>query len=260
MKLRTTVASLALAITATACSEDGDGTLHTRIYGEAFVEEGIPASVFDDGWAMTFTRFIVVIEDVAADDVRDPGRYAFDLVPGSGGEGHEVTTLVVPAGSQALGYRIAPGAAADGGNAVATDATMMADNGWSVFIEGAAVKGDVTISFAWGFDSATEYSNCEVAESVPTGGEATTRITIHADHTFYDDLESPEPNVAFDLIAASDADTDGTVTRDELLARNISAELRYQVGNQHDITNLWDFLRAQTGVLGHIDGEGHCES
>jgi hypothetical protein len=260
MKIHTTLAALALASITTACSENGEGMLHTRVYGEPFVEAGIPASVFNDGWAVTFTRFIVVVDRIAADDVSDPGRYALDLVPASGGEGHEVATLLVPAGRQALAYRIAPGAVADGGNATDADAMMMADNGWSVFIEASATKADAAIAFAWGFDSATEYSNCEVAESVPTDGEATTRITIHADHTFYDDLDSPEPNVAFELIAASDADMDGTVTRDELLARNISAELRYQVGSQHDITNLWDFLRAQTGALGHIDGEGHCES
>jgi len=257
MKIQTIFFPAALALV-TACSEEGEGTLLTRIYGEAFIEEGIPADVFSDGWAVTFTRFIVVVDDIAAHAVKDGERYAFDLVPGSDGEGHEVTELVVPEGAQALEYRIAPGGAADGGNAADADAAMMADNGWSVFVEGSAAKDGASIAFAWGFDSTTEYSQCEVVESVPNGADATTVITIHSDHVFYDDLDSPEPNVSFDIVAASDADMDGTVTSDELLARDITAEARYQVGSR-DITNLWDFMTAQTSTLGHIDGEGHCE-
>jgi hypothetical protein len=257
MRIQTVLGLLALASIGTSCSEEGEGTLHTRIYGEAFIEEGIPADVFVDGWSVTFTRFIVVVDGISAHDTKDGGRYAFDLVPGTSGAGQEVTELAVPEGGQSLEYRIAPGGAADGGNASAADAQMMADNGWSVFVEGSATKDGAAISFAWGFDSTTEYSHCEVVESVPADGEATTVMTIHADHVFYDDLDSEEPNVAFDLVAASDADMDGIVTREELLARDISAEARYQVGSR-DIANLWDFMNAQTSTLGHIDGEGHC--
>jgi hypothetical protein len=252
------IALTALALASVSCSAEGEGTLFTRIYGEAFVEEGIPADVFVDGWSVTFTKFIVVVDGVSSQGVKDGGRYAFDLVPGTDGEGQAVTELVVPEGSQDLAYRIAPGGVADGGNASATDAQMMADGGWSVFAEGSATKDGATIAFAWGFESTTEYSQCEVVASVPSDGEAEAVITIHADHLFYDDLDSEEPNVAFDLIAASDADMDGTVTTEELRARDITAEARYQVGSR-DIDNLWDFIDAQTKTLGHIDGEGHCE-
>lgn len=135
----------------------------------------------------------------------------------------------------------------------------MADNRWSVLVEGTASKDAASIAFAWGVGSSTEYSHCEVAEPVPDGGEATTVITIHADHLFADDLDSEEPNIAFELVAASDADMDGTVTAEELRARDISQESRYQVGNLEEITNLWDFMTVLAGRLGHIDGEGHCE-
>lgn len=257
MKSQTALFPLALTLLF-ACSEAGEGTLEARIYGEEFIEEGIPADVFNDGWAVAFTRFVVVVDGISAHDVADAGRYAFDLTQASGGEGHEVTSLVVPSGAQALAYTIAPGGTATGGNASDADAAMMSAMGYSVFIEGTATKDAATIAFAWGFDSTTEYSHCEVVEEVPADGSATTVMTIHADHVFYDDLESPEPNVSFDLIAASDADMDGTVTDAELLARDISAEARYQVGSR-DISNLWDFMTAQSQTLGHIDGEGHCE-
>jgi hypothetical protein len=237
------MAALALAGMTTACYEEGEGILRTRIYGEELVEQGIPADVFVDGWEVSFTRFLVVVDDIAAHDVKAGGRYAFDLTDASSGEGQEIVSLTVPEGEQALDYRIAPGEMA---------------MGYSLFVEGAATKHDATIDFAWGFDTTTEYSECEVADFVAKNGEATTVITIHADHIFYDDLDSPEPNVAFDLIAASDADMDGTVTKAELLARDITTEARYQVGSR-DVTNLWDFMSVQTTTVGHIDGEGHCE-
>ncbi len=243
---------------ATACAAEGEGTLETRIYGEAFVEEGIPADAFVDGWAVTFSSMLVAVDGVSADGVEDPGVYVFELTEPSGGEGHAVGTLVVPEGPQQLDYRIAPGGGESLGNAPDPDAAMMEGMGYSVFVAGTATRLSETISFAWGFDTDTAYADCEVVADVPADGRATTVMTIHADHFFYDDLESPEPNVAFDLVAAADADMDGTVTADELRAQDISAEARYQVGSR-PIDNLWDFIAAQSQTLGHIDGEGHCE-
>ena len=249
---------LSSAVT-TGCSAEGEGALEVRIWGEEFIEEGIPADVFVDGWALSFTRFLVAIDEVGTDAPEDTGRYVFDLTAGSGGEGQGVTSLTVPSGAQALTYQIAPGSAATGGNAAPADATMMSAMGYSVFLDGTATKGDTTIAFAWGFDTSTTYRDCEVVEEVPTDGAATTTITVHADHIFYDDLDSPEPNVAFDLIAASDADMDGAVTPQELLARDISAEARYQVGSR-DVSNLWDFMAVMSQTVGHIDGEGECKT
>lgn len=247
------------AALATGCSAEGEGALEVRIWGEEFIEEGIPADVFVDGWSLSFTRFLVAVDDVGTDAPEDAGRYVFDLTAGSDGEGQGVTSLTVPSGGQMLTYRIAPGSTATGGNAAAADAAMMAAMGHSLFVDGTATKGDRTIAFAWGFDTSTTYRDCEVVEEVPVDGPATTTITIHADHLFYDDLDSPEPNVAFDLIAASDADMDGTVTREELLARDISAEARYQVGSR-DVSNLWDFMAVMSQTVGHIDGEGECKT
>lgn len=257
--MKTSISTILLLSTlATGCSAAGDGTLDVRIWGEDFIEEGIPADVFVDGWSVSFTRFLVAIDEVGTDAPEDAGRYVFDLTAASGGEGQAVTTLAVPSGGQTLTYQIAPGSAATGGNATAADAMMLSSMGHSVFVDGTATKGDSTVAFAWGFDTSTVYRACEVVDEVPVEGEASTTITIHADHIFYDDLDSPEPNVAFDLIAASDADMDGTVTREELLARDITAEARYQVGSR-DVSNLWDFMAVLSQTVGHIDGEGECE-
>ncbi len=109
------------------------------------------------------------------------------------------------------------------------------------------------------FDTDTTYVNCETDQKLEDGGQATSQITIHADHLFYDDLVSDDPNVAFDLVASADTDGDGNVTEAELAALDISGEDRYQVGDL-PVTDLWGFISAQTKTLGHIDGEGHCDT
>lgn len=253
--LCTTIVGLA----ACAGDEDGSGTLAVRIYGEELIEEGIPAGVFADGWTIQFSKYLVAIDEVNAEDAEDDGRYVFDIHQPTGGDGREVTSLDVPSGDQLLGFRIAPGGAPTGGNASDADKAMMMSSGLALFVEGVATKNTQMISFAFGFDSDTTYHDCEVVEGVSADSEATATITIHADHIFYDDLESTMPNTSFDLVAASDADMDGTVTKVELLARDITTEARYQVGSQ-DITNLWDYMTALSKTVGHIDGEGECKN
>ncbi len=242
---------LVLAVVGCGGGDDlAPGTLEISVYGEEFVEAGIPADAFSDGWSVTFDRFLVSLGDVSAaagheapalveSDYRE-----FDLAQPSGGAGQLVVSAEVPGGVyDHVGYRIAP--ATPGGNAV--------------YIEGTATKGTVSKTFAWGFAKPTTYAHCE-GTAVVDGGTATTQITIHADHLFYDDLVAPEPNLAFDLIARADdeGDADGVVTPAELEAVDITAEEHYQVGN-FDVTNLWDFIDHQVSTIGHIDGEGHCE-
>lgn len=242
------------------CADDESmGTLDVRIYGEAFIEAGIPPGVFDDGWTVQFDKYLVAIDHVNAQSVEDGGRYLFDLHPASDGDGREVTSLAVPSGDQRLGFRIGPGGAATAGNATEADQAMMTAMGLALFVEGVATKDGTDVAFAWGFDSDTTYHDCEVVDGVSADDFATTTITIHADHIFYDDLESTMPNTSFDLVADSDADMDGTVTADELRARDIRTEARYQVGST-GITNLWDYMTALSKTVGHIDGEGECKS
>lgn len=259
----------ALALTAPFCflvltgcdPASGEGTLRVAIYGEEFIEDEIPADVFVDGWRVQLTRFLVAVDDIDADGEPVDGQHVFDLSQPSGGEGHDVAMLTMPAGTvETLSYRIAPaGAGARSGNATAADLDTMRDGGWSIRVEGTATRETETKTFAWGFTTSTAYSPCETNQPLADGATATSQITIHADHLFYDDLDSEEPNVAFDLVAAADADGDGIVTIEELAATDITAEERYQVGSR-DIADLQGFVAAQTSTLGHIDGEGHCET
>jgi len=252
----------ALGLVAPGCSSKDDapqdGTIDVRIYGEDYIEEGIPEDAFADGWRISWDRFVVALDGVATPDEEDTGRYLFDLTAQSGGAGNKVATLTSASGMATLAYRIGPGDAATGGNADDMIAMMEAE-GWSIYVSGTATQGPLNLAFAWGFSSETEYAECEVAEEVPEGEEVRSLITIHADHLFYDDLEDDEPDVRFELIATADADMDLTITNDELRAVDISTDENYQVGSR-DIDNLYDFIEAQTQTLGHIDGEGHCHT
>ncbi len=245
----------------TGCEEatEGEGTLRVTIYGEAFIEDQIPAADVADGWAIDFSRFLVCVGDIAADEMPLEGQHVFDLTQPSGGDGHEVGTLEVPAGIvEHLDYRVAPFSSAVAGNVTDADVGFMTSMGYALFVEGTATRGADTIAFAWGFDTDTRYSHCHTEQHVRDGGEATSQITIHADHLFYDDLELPEPNVAFDLVASADAEPDGAVTPDELRAVDLTGLANYGVGSR-DISDLWSYISAQTSTLGHIDGEGHCD-
>ena len=149
------------------------------------------------------------------------------------------------------------------------DATLMQDQGYSVYVEGTATKGAESFTFAWGFTDATGYADCvDVGGGqetsgivVPDGAAVDVQLTIHGDHLFYDDLASEDALLRFDHMAAADADMDGVVTLDELdavdLATIPTGEGTYGVG-AGDVDTLGEFVRASTRTLGHFNGEGHC--
>lgn len=255
-----------------ACGDDETnrkaGNIQVTVYGEEFIEDEIPANDVADGWTIDFSKFLVVISGVTVGnhDVEDafsaPDFAVFDLTKPSNGNGHPLGSGAAPGGDyDHAGYTIAPiasGAGARAANATADDLTLMADNGYSVYIQGTATKGGETITFSWGFTSATTYEHCET-NAVVDGGTATSQITIHADHILYDSLVSETPDIRFDLIAGAAGDDDD-VTLAELATVDISTLDNYQVGNNTSVVNLAQFLAAQVPTVGHIDGEGHCET
>ncbi len=250
-----------LALLSAGCDGEpsGEGRLAVTIYGESYIEDRIPAADTVDGWEITFDRFLVAVDGIAADGVALTGPFVFDLRPDSAGAGHPIGTIDVEAGVvEILDYEVGPAAADASGNASAEDVAAMASAGYSIWVAGRAVRQDMTVAFEWGFATKTSYVACETQQDVAADGEATSQITIHADHLFYDDLDSSDPNVAIDLVAAADADGDGTVTEAELRAVDITGETRYQVGSR-DVSDLWSFIEVQTTTVGHIDGEGHCD-
>ncbi|MDI7268824.1 MAG: hypothetical protein QME96_12605 [Myxococcota bacterium] len=245
-----------------SAEEEETGTLAVEIWGEAYAESGIPAEVFVDGWSVRFDRFLVAVGGItAARGTRAPefaedAQRVFDLVrPGP----HRIAERAVPAGRyDNTGYRTAPaGPGAIAGNATAEDVRVMRDGRYAVYVEGAAQRGTITKTFRWGFTTDATFRQCESQALVPAGGSATIQITIHSDHLFVDDLAAEEPDVTFAVLARADSDMDDEIEQTELAAFDITALPNYGTGSE-DIDNLWDFLSALAGLLGHIDGEGHC--
>lgn len=241
------------------------GTVDVTVYGEAFIEEGIPEEVFSDGWAVTFDRFLISIGDATmqaghdADELSAPGMRIVDLAEASDGVGYLLSTTEVPGGRyDHFGYRIAPAADATGVSVDAADVDAMVDAGASMWIVGSATNGEVTKTFDWQFDLALRFAECEVDDLVDGDG-VTMQATIHADHLFYDDAVSETPNVTFQALADADdaGDADGEVTLAELDAVDITGFERYQVGSL-DIEDLGAFVRQQATTVGHVNGEGHC--
>jgi hypothetical protein len=266
------IISLVLVSALAACGDNTElsGSITATAYGEEFIEEGIPADAFSDGWAVQFDKFLISIGDPKAKagegglEVGDDNMYVVDLAQASGGAGYELATFEAPAGDyDHYGYRIAPSADAIAINAAPADVAAMAAAGYSIWLQGQATQGAVTKTLDWGFALKLGHSHCD-ADARIREEAVTMQATIHADHFFYDDAVSPEPELAFQLIADSDANGDGAVTLAELASTDIRGETRYQVGSKRDskgdpIINLAQYLELQATTLGHINGEGHCE-
>jgi hypothetical protein len=257
----------ALALLALGCSDStSPGMLELSIYGEDFIEQGIPAAEVEDGWAVKFDSFLVTLTDLSvaqghgAAALTESTPRVFDIARPSMKKGITVISKMVDGGKyDHVGYAISPArAGATAGNPLPAGALeAMIAGAESVRVSGSGSKDGKTVRFTWGFTGDTAHS-CHIGLEVD-GGTAGSQITIHGDHLFYDDLVAMEPGVRFDLVAASDADMDGTVTQAELTARDIRGQARYQVGNV-PATHLWAFIAHQATTLGHIDGEGHCQT
>jgi hypothetical protein len=257
-------------------SSDGHGTAQVTIWGEEYIEQGIPADVFADGWAVRFDEFLLLLSDIHARSSNAEQSRRFDrpqLVDLVNPGPHDVASFELRAQAwPEFGYSIRPADSDDVFHQAVSDAQRerMLGAGYSVYISGRATRGDETKTFAWGFATTTQYDECvSVANGrqvpgfvVSAGGTQAVQITIHGDHFFYDDLASEAAVPRFDALAAADADGDGDVTLDELSAVKLVriAEGTYGTGSVSDVDDLGAFVRAQTASIGHFQGEGHCRT
>jgi hypothetical protein len=260
-----------------ACGE-GKGTVTFTTYGEDYIEKQIPAATaggagFVDGWTVKYDKFLVMLGEVKVATHEETGAQqgqskVFDLHK-PGPVVVETFTDLAAKDWDHVSYAIAPWPEAVAGNADAQDVTMMKTGGYSVYVQGTATKGSVTKRFGWGFPTDTVYEHCENPDlgegvTVPDGGEETVELTVHGDHLFFDDLQSPSAKMRFDALADADklgiVGADGDITLEELQAVDLT-ELpsdRYGTGGVGGVRNLRDFVTALVRTVGHFRGEGEC--
>ncbi|MEW5737993.1 MAG: hypothetical protein AB1938_03650 [Myxococcota bacterium] len=257
----------------------GAGSVTFTTWGEEYIEDRIPAQAgakagFVDGWEVSYARFLVVLGEVTLAkktgeagpkqtaplvvDLKKPGPvelFAFQDVPAT--KWDKVSFAVAPATSSAT--RI--------GAIAAADVERMKTGGLSLFVEGTGTKGTVTKRFAWGFTTNTLYDECQNDDfgegvAVPTGGNEVVQLTIHGDHFWYDDLESPDARLRFEAIAGADGNLDGEVTLDELAAVQLTSLPlgQYGTGSAGSVKTLEDFVTSLSRTVGHFRGEGECVS
>ncbi|MEL6338609.1 MAG: hypothetical protein AAFP04_05305 [Myxococcota bacterium] len=226
--------ALASSLLVVAACGDSEGEVVVTAYGEDFIELGIVADEVGDGWSIDFSSFEVEVEEVEV-----AGRVFEDLgtveltVP-TDGAGHELSRSAVDAG-EFSGPRYVLG---------------------GIHVVGVAERQGVSKSFDWRFPARVAYSNCETTTLVEEGDTATFEITVHADHLLYDSLVAEEPSLFFDPIASADGNADDVITETELAEVDIGG---YDPGNS-GANDMWAYLTALVGNLGHVDGEGHCDA
>lgn len=270
MSVRKSIALASISISSLLACGAGTGTIAVNTYGEEYIEQGIPAEIFADGWSVRFTKFLIALGPIAVADLegdvgaRLDGQRIFDLTQAGP---HAIISFPEVAAKRWENVQITHGPSRDAtaGNAAAADVTVMSQNGYSAWVEGSAQTGTIAKSFRWGFAEATALAHCEEDNGslglvVPSGGSVDAQFTVHGDHLFYDGLQNPEAAVRFAPIAAADADRDGEVTQQELADVDLTTlpTGQYSTGGSAQINDLLRFTAALSRTLIHFQGEGEC--
>ncbi len=266
-----------LSLFCASCDEEaGSGSVAFTSWGEEYIEEEIPADVFEDGYAVKYSKFLVLVGDIRVADeagevaAQDESFYLVNHVePGV----KDIATFDgLAAGNYTLvSYQTSP-AAREAiklvGSVTAADADLMAQNQYHAYVEGTISKGGVSKTFKWGFSEPTLLDECEGERDgkltpgavVTEGGTDAVELTIHGDHFFYDDLQSADAVVRAEAIVNADANMDGVVELSELDAVQLTSlpADQYGTGGASDVNNLGDFVRFLSRTLGHYRGEGEC--
>jgi hypothetical protein len=271
------LALLLAACTLGACTSNETGTASFTTWGEEYIEEGIPAGEdgFVDGWSIKYDKFLVAFAHIqVADgngDVGGTAEQSFVVDNVQPGRKKLISFPDIPAKAwDRVSYQIKPPAEdATLVDATSKDLKVLLGGGYSIYIEATATKEDVSKTFALGFQNATQYTDCQAEEDgkeslgivVTNGSEATSELTTHGDHFFYDRLQGSaganiETSLRFETMALADADDDGVITAEELEAQPIDVELYDPSGLP--AANMLQFLTGLARTVGHFRGEGEC--
>lgn len=271
-----------LALFALACSAP-TGALTVSVSGEDAAVTGFDASAFADGWRVDFDALVVSLDgfDLHGSDGEHAALGA-DPVLVDLTQGDTVAWTFEGVGArrwQDVRYRIRPATSASRDLGIvdpAIRARMIAE-GASIHVEATARRGELERRIAWTFALDVAHSRCVGADDtdgivVRSGAANEAQITLHWDHLFFDSLVADEASMRFDAIHAVAGDP---ITLDALSAQRL-ADLRdargeplrdasgapvvYDPGSTAlSEPTLRAMIEAAATMLGHLDGEGHCE-
>jgi hypothetical protein len=159
---RSLAATLTAAGALAACAaEPAQGRVELSVWGGAHIEDAIPASVFADGWSVTFSRFLVTIDyNVRLDDPDGVAAFSpvdpsvFDLAAPTGGVGHTFGDRELAPGTyEGVAFDITQprGGGSREHNAEDADIVELLRLRHTMRVVGTATRGAETFAFDWGF-------------------------------------------------------------------------------------------------------------
>lgn len=278
-----------LCLVVGACGDDASGqaSLRVEISGEEASRSGFPVGsgddeiAFADGWTLEFAKVLVALSDFRlqtrdGDDAQlVAGAVIADLHQG---EPRLWNFTEVPAQRwDRVSYRYTPPTSkvAKANDIDDEDVERMIDEGYSLYIEATAKKGDKSVPLRFGFDFEVEMTQCEDGRDgtdgivVANNALNTAQITVHLDHLFFDSYATDDAELRFDAMAAVAPASDPLTLSDLAKQDNLSdlqgadgkpLELAYDPGSAFDPVpkTLEDYVIDAATTTGHWNGEGHC--
>lgn len=264
-------------------TEAGTGKVTFTTWGEEYIEQEIPSDIFADGWSVKYDKFLINIgnirigDEAGAEAARKDG---FTLINHVAAGVKPVVTLdgIEAKNWDLVSYQINPvtdaAQLAVGTGATEDDKAFMITNACHAYVEGTLSKsGEDSKTFKWCFSVDTLLDECEGEVDgkltkgvvVTEGGEDQVELTIHCDHFFYDDLQSPDAKVRAQALVDADvaldgaSGPDGEITLEELAAVDLDdIPENYGIGSAGNVANLRDYVSFLSRTLGHYRGEGEC--
>jgi hypothetical protein len=277
-------ALVAWALAGSACDNVATGGVKVTMSGGDGTQRGLPDTLFQDGWSVQFTRYLVALGDFtltsASGEVRSSPRHV--LVDVQKGDIPLTELTELPAGRWDVGFRVSPprdGTELADGAVPAELVAMMRERGFSYWVEGRAVKAGVgVLTFRMGFPVDARMESCINGVDgtqgivVPEASVAEVEVTIHAEHMFYDRLGTHQGvRLRFDALAAT-ADAQGLITPEGLASQQLTdlkgldgGELRDAQGQPvvylpgaYGVRTLQEFITQSIVDQAHLNGGGVC--
>ena len=217
-------------------------TVNVTVSGSNLVKNGIPGSAMEDGWSVSFERFLASVGNASlGGDACVPYseadyRRIFDLRTV---EPQKLSVLYALATCD-FRFRVnnADTDSILGAGVTEEDKTLMRTpgsdpysgtqpTGVSIYVKGSATKGSITKKFAWSFrPRRLEFRDCRAAPGLPpmrlslTSSESVTLdVQLHGEVLFQDRLDTAKAKLRFAPFAAADdkyGNGDGEITLEEL--------------------------------------------